>query len=58
MEGGPFSHLTSPSLIPINEVKELIKEPTLFVSETLEKWEKEFEELFEKNLLNPLFLQC
>lgn len=54
-EGDKFQTLLSPRLIPLDTVKELIQGPTLFASETLEKWEREFKELFGQNFIKPPF---
>lgn len=51
-----FKPQIPPSIIPFEKLKEIIKNPTLFVSETLEKWEKEFEEHFGENFIKPPFL--
>ncbi len=52
-KGDHFESLLSPSLIPFKELKEIVSGPTLFVSETLEKWEEEFLKLFGENFIKP-----
>jgi len=45
--------LHPPSLIPFEEVEHLVREPTLFLSETLEKWEEKFRLIFGEKFLKP-----
>jgi len=45
--------LHPPSLIPLEEIKHLVRGPTLFLSETLEKWEEKFKVLFGDRFLKP-----
>lgn len=56
-EGDKMQTLYPPSLLKLNEIKYVIKEPTLFVSETLDKWEEylkeELGDYFIKPLLKP-----
>lgn len=43
----------SPCCIPLEKIKEFIKEKTLFLSETLEKWENPLEKELGKFFLKP-----
>lgn len=45
--------LHPPSLIPFEEIEHLVREPTFFLSETLEKWEEKFRLLFGERFLKP-----
>jgi len=47
--------LLPPTLLPWEGLKDLVSGPTLFVSETLEKWEDEFREAFGNGFLKPPF---
>lgn len=54
-DGKGLRTLVEPRLYPLKDIPSLIKEPTLFISETIEKWEGFFREaLRERFLLPPL----
>ncbi|MDM7202759.1 MAG: hypothetical protein P3W84_000825, partial [Thermodesulfobacteriaceae bacterium] len=53
-EGDKMQTLYPPSLLKLNEIKYVIKEPTLFVSETLDKWEEYLKEELGDYLIKPL----
>ncbi|MEZ0344048.1 MAG: tRNA (adenosine(37)-N6)-threonylcarbamoyltransferase complex dimerization subunit type 1 TsaB [Caldimicrobium sp.] len=54
-EGEFFKNIIPPSLIPFEKLSKIIDSPTLFVSETLEKWEEEFKRSFGEKFLKPSF---
>lgn len=54
-EGDYFKELISPRLIPFDKLGKIIDFPVFFVSETPEKWEKEFKEHFDKNFIKSPF---
>ncbi len=55
LEGKDLRTLLEPGLYPLKEVPDLIREPSFFLSETMEKWEDFFREtLRERFLLPPL----
>ncbi|BAU23205.1 hypothetical protein THC_0815 [Caldimicrobium thiodismutans] len=54
-EGKNLQTLIEPGLYPLKEIPSLIKEPTLFISETIEKWESFFRETLRERFLLPPF---
>ncbi|MFN3505637.1 MAG: tRNA (adenosine(37)-N6)-threonylcarbamoyltransferase complex dimerization subunit type 1 TsaB [Caldimicrobium sp.] len=52
-EGENLRTLLPPQLLKLEEVKGLINEPTLFVSESLEKWENYFAKEIKTNFIKP-----
>ncbi|MFN4131531.1 MAG: tRNA (adenosine(37)-N6)-threonylcarbamoyltransferase complex dimerization subunit type 1 TsaB [Caldimicrobium sp.] len=53
-EGEFLKTLYPPNLVKLQDLGHLIQEPTLFVSETLEKWESHFKEKFREKFIKPL----
>jgi len=53
-EGEVLKTLHPPKLIKLKELGDLIQEPALFVSETLEKWESYFVRELKTNFIKPL----
>lgn len=52
-EGETLKVLITPKLVKLAEVKNYIKEPTLFVSESLEKWEDYFTQEIKAHFIKP-----